>query len=110
MAEKLTASVTFKCTDDEKILLERIARSRKFTISELMRDAGIKIIQEVEELLKSLQAEFDLTTVTEDTRNTSDFELMPSPPLRDVTPKHTGTKKAQLREQLNLICHSTAKQ
>ncbi|EXD94050.1 hypothetical protein J490_3300 [Acinetobacter baumannii 942194] len=52
----------------------------------------------------------DLTTVTEDTRNTSDFELMPSPPLRDVTPKHTGTKKAQLCDQLNLICHSNAKQ
>lgn len=110
MTEKLTASITHKCLDEEKIKLERIAKSRKMTLSELMRDAGIKIIQEVEEMLKSLQAEFDLTTVTEDTRNTSDFELMPSPPLRDVTPKHTGTKKAQLREQLNLICHSTAKQ
>ncbi|EPL0256508.1 ribbon-helix-helix protein, CopG family [Acinetobacter baumannii] len=111
MAEKLTASVTFKCTDEMKIKLERIARSRKLNgSSELMRIAAMDIIFEVEEMLNCLQMPIDLTTVTEDTRNTSDFELMPSPPLRDVTPKHTGTKKAQLREQLNLICHSTAKQ
>lgn len=107
MAEKLTASVTFKCTDEEKILLERIARSRKVTISELMRDAGIKIIQEVEELLRSLQAEFDLTTVTEDTRNTPEpFELELAPnPL-----KTQAQKKPNCRNQLSLICHSTAKQ
>ncbi|MDO7216357.1 hypothetical protein Q5M47_13225 [Acinetobacter nosocomialis] len=107
MAEKLTASVTFKCTDDEKILLERIARSRKFTISELMRDAGIKIIQEVEELLKSLQAEFDLTTVTEDTRNTPEpFELEMAPNPH----KPQAQKKPNCRNQLSLICHSNAKQ
>lgn len=99
MIEKLTASITHKCTDEEKILLERIARSRKVTLSELMRDAGMKIILEVEEMLKSLQAEFDLTIDTADTRNTSDFELMPSPPIRDVTPKNTGTKKVQLLQQ-----------
>lgn len=110
MIEKLTASITHKCTDEEKILLERIARSRKLTLSELMRDAGMKIIHEVEEMLKSLQAEFDLTIDTADTRNTSDFELMPSPPIRDVTPKNTGAKKAQLCDQLSLICHSNAKQ
>lgn len=110
MIEKLTSSITHKCTDEEKIKLERIAKSRKMTLSELMRDAGMKIIHEVEEMLKSLQAEFDLTTDTVDTRNTNDFELIPSPPLRDVTPKHTGTKKAQLCDQLNLICHSNAKQ
>ncbi|MGX4756836.1 ribbon-helix-helix protein, CopG family [Acinetobacter baumannii] len=111
MAEKLTASVTFKCTDDMKIKLERIARSRKLNgSSELMRIAAMDIIFEVEEMLNCLQKPIDLTTVTEDTKNTSDFELMPSPPIRDVTPKHTGAKKAQLCDQLSLICHSNAKQ
>lgn len=82
-----------------KIKLERIARSRKLNgSSELMRIAAMDIIFEVEEMLNCLQMPIDLTTVTEDTRNTSDFELMPSPPLRDVTPKHTGTKKAQLSQ------------
>lgn len=100
MIEKLTASITFKCTDEEKLKLERIARSRKLNgLSELMRLAGIDIIHEVEEMLKSLQAEFDLTIDTADTRNTNDFELMPSPPIRDVTPKNTGTKKVQLLQQ-----------
>lgn len=107
MIEKLTASITLKCTDEEKILLDRIARSRKVTLSELMRDAGMKIIHEVEEMLKSLQAEFDLTTDTADTRNTSDFELMPSPPIRDVTPKHTGAKKAQLLQQKDFFAVHT---
>lgn len=103
MAEKLTASATFKCTDEEKIKLERIAKSRKMTLSELMRDAGMKIIHEVEEMLRSLQAEFDLTIDTADTRNTNDFELMPSPPIRDVTPKNTGTKKVQLLQQKDIF-------
>lgn len=75
MSEKLTASITFKCTDEGKILLERIARSRKQTVSEVMRERGIDVIREVQELLQSLQAEFDLTTVTVDTRNPEPFEL-----------------------------------
>ncbi|HEM7108998.1 TPA: hypothetical protein ACSISC_000084 [Acinetobacter baumannii] len=107
MAEKLTASVTFKCTDEEKILLERIARSRKQTVSELMRERGIDVIREVQELLQSLQAEFDLTTVTEDTRNTPEpfeLELAPNPH------KTQAQKKPNCRNQLSLICHSTAKQ
>lgn len=107
MAEKLTASITHKCLDEEKIKLERIAKSRKMTLSELMRDAGIKIIQEVEEMLKSLQAEFDLTTDTEDTRNTPEpfeLELAPNPH------KTQAQKKPNCRNQLSLICHSTAKQ
>ncbi|WP_284081642.1 hypothetical protein [Acinetobacter nosocomialis] len=102
MTEKLTASATFKCTEEEKIKLERIAKSRKLTLSELMRDAGIKIIHEVEEMLKSLQAEFDLTTDTVDTRNTSDFELMPSPPIRTTSQK-TGTKKVPLLQQKDIF-------
>ena len=110
MAEKLTESITFKCTDAEKLKLERIAKARKVTLSELMRTAGIDVILEVEELLNCLQMPLDLTTDTADTRNTGNFELMPSPPIRDVTPRYTGTKKAQLCDQLSLDCHSTAKQ
>lgn len=102
MIEKLTASITFKCTDEEKILLERIAKSRKQTISELMRARGMDVIREVQELLQSLQAEFDLTINTVDTRNTSDFELMPSPPIR-TTSKKTGTKKVQLLQQKDIF-------
>lgn len=103
MIEKLTASITFKCTEEEKLKLERIARSRKLNgLSELMRLAGIDIIHEVEEMLKSLQAEFDLTTDTVDTRNTSDFELMPSPPIRSKS-KKTGTKKVQLLQQKDIF-------
>lgn len=106
MSEKLTASITFKCTDEEKILLERIARSRKQTVSELMRERGIDVIREVQELLQSLQAEFDLTTVTVDTRNPEPFvlELAPNPH------KSQAQKKPNCRNQLSLICHSTAKQ
>lgn len=100
MTEKLTASITFKCTEEMKIKLERIARSRKLNgSSELMRNAAMDIIFEVEEMLNCLQMPIDLTTFTEDTKNTSNFELLPSPPIRDVTPKSTGTKKAQLLQQ-----------
>ena len=106
MSEKLTASITFKCTDEEKILLERIARSRKQTVSELMRERGIDVIREVQELLQSLQAEFDLTTVTVDTRNPEPFELELAPNPH----KLQAQKKPNCRNQLSLICHSTAKQ
>lgn len=106
MSEKLTASITFKCTDEEKILLERIARSRKQTVSELMRERGIDVIREVQELLQSLQAEFDLTTVTVDTRNPEPFELELAPNPH----KSQAQKKLNCRNQLSLICHSTAKQ
>lgn len=110
MSEKLTESITFKCTDAEKIKLERIARARKVKLSELMRGAGIDIILEVEEMLNCLQMPFDLTTDTADTKDISGFELLQSPPLRDVTPRNSGAKKAQLCDQLSLICHSNAKQ
>ena len=104
MSEKLTASITFKCTDEEKILLERIARSRKQTVSELMRERGIDVIREVQELLQSLQAEFDLTTVTVDTRNPEPFELELAPNPH----KSQAQKKPNCRNQLSLYRHSTA--
>ncbi|WP_151738837.1 hypothetical protein [Acinetobacter junii] len=107
MSEKLTASITFKCTDEVKIKLERIARSRKLNgSSELMRIAAMDIIFEVEEMLNCLQMPIDLTTVTADTRNPEPFELELAPnPL-----KSQAQKKPNCRNQLSLICHSTAKQ
>ncbi|MEB5477286.1 hypothetical protein [Acinetobacter pollinis] len=104
--EKLTESITLKCTDAEKLKLERIARARKQTLSELMRSAGIGVILEVEELLHCLQMPFDLTTDTADTRNTAEpFDLVPTP-----SPKVQAQKKPNCRNQLSLICQSTAKQ
>ncbi|MGL2983377.1 ribbon-helix-helix protein, CopG family [Acinetobacter baumannii] len=108
MSEKLTASVTFKCTEEMKIKLERIARSRKLNgSSELMRIAAMDIIFEVEEMLNCLQMPIDLTTVTEDTKNTPEpfeLELAPNPH------KTQAQKRPNCRNQLSLICHSTAKQ
>jgi hypothetical protein len=98
MSEKLTDSITFKCTESEKLKLEAISRTRKLKLSEFIRSICIAEISVVEELLHSLQKEFALTT---DTADTFCLELAP-PPMRDVTPKHTGTKKAQLHEQLSL--------
>lgn len=107
MSEKLTASITFKCTDEVKIKLERIARSRKMNgSSELMRNAAMDIIFEVEEMLNCLQMPIDLTTVTADTRNPEPFELELAPNLH----KSQAQKKPNCRNQLSLICHSTAKQ
>jgi hypothetical protein len=98
VSEKLTESITFKCTDSEKLKLEAISRTRKLKLSELIRSICMAEISVVEELLHSLQKEFALTT---DTVDTFRLELAP-PQIRDVTPKYTGTKKAQLHEQLSL--------
>jgi Ribbon-helix-helix protein, copG family. len=107
MSEKLTASITLKCTDEEKLKLERIARSRKMSLSELMRVLGMDAIFETEEMLKLFQVPFDLTTDTEDTRNTPEpFELEMAPNPH----KTQAQKKPNCRNQLSLICHSTAKQ
>ena len=111
MTEKLTASITFKCTEEMKIKLERIARSRKLNgSSELMRNAAMDIIFEVEEMLNCLQMPIDLTTFTEDTKNTSNFELLPSPPIRDVTPKSTGTKSPTVTAEGLFAVHWISKQ
>lgn len=71
-----------------------------------MRERGIDVIREVQELLQSLQAEFDLTTVTVDTRNPEPFELELAPNPH----KTQAQKKPNCRNQLSLICHSNAKQ
>lgn len=104
MKEKLTESITFKCTDVEKLKLERIARARKKTLSEFMRDKGMDAILEVEELLHCLQESLDLATDTKDTRNPPDFDLAPSEPINQAQ------KKPSCRNQLSLICQSTTKQ
>lgn len=104
MSEKLTDSITFKCTYEEKREFEAIAQAEKSDVSKLSRVCMKKKIQEVREYLHSLQSFNRLTTET----TSNDFEL--APPLRDVTPpKTTGIKKAQLREQLSLI-HAIDKQ
>ena len=100
MTEKLADSITFKVTYEEKKEFEAIALAEKSDISKLSRVCMKKKIQEVREYLHSLQSFACLTTDTRDT-----FEL--TAPLRDVTPpKTTGTKKAQLCDQLSLICHT----
>lgn len=98
MSVKLTESITFKCTYDEKRDLEAIARSENKTLSEHIRSLGISNISEVRGRLNHLASLLGLTT---DTVETS-FELQPEP-----LPKTAGTKKAQLCDQLSLICHPT---
>lgn len=94
MSEKLTDSITFKCTYEEKRNLEAIARSEERTLSEHMRSLGISNISEVLERLNNLASLLRLTT---DTVDTPIFELTAEP-----LPKTTGTKKAQLCDQLSL--------
>lgn len=92
MSEKLTESITFKCTYEEKRDLEAIARSENKTLSEHARSLGMANISEVRERLQNLASLMRLTT---DTVETS-FELTPEP-----LPKITGNKKAQLCDQLS---------
>ena len=87
MSEKLTDSITFKCTYEEKRDLEAIARSENKTLSEHMRSLGISNISQIRELMR-------LTTDTADTT----FELTPEP-----LQKHIGVKKAQLCDQLSFL-------
>ena len=106
MSEKLTESITFKCTYEEKKEFEAIARAEKTDISKLSRVCMSEKISAVREYLNSLNSFMCLTTDTVDTS----FDLVSPPQIRDVTPKTIGAKKAQLCDQLSLICQSTAKQ
>ena len=99
MSEKLTDSITFKCTYEEKRNLEAIARSEERTLSEHMRSLGISNISEVRERLNNLASLMRLTTDTVDTS----FELQAPPRFIDVTPKLQAQKKAQLLEQLDFL-------
>ncbi len=99
MSEKLTESITFKCTYEEKRNLEAIAKSENKTLSEHLRGLGISNISEVRERLNNLVSLMCLTTDTVDTS----FELQAPPRFIDVTPKPKAQKKAQLREQLDFL-------
>lgn len=76
MSEKLTESITFKCTYEEKRNLEAIAKSENKTLSEHIRSLGMSNISEVRERLNNLASLMRLTTDTVDTS----FELQ-APPL-----------------------------
>ena len=102
MSEKLTESITFKCTYEEKRAFEEIAKAEKTDISKLSRVCMNQKITAVREYLNSLPA---LACLTTDTRDT--FELASPQPIIDVTPKRIGTKKAQLCDQLSLLCLNT---
>ena len=95
MSEKLTESITYKLSYDEKREIEAIAKAEKMDVSKLTRACMKSKIQEVREYLNSLKALHSLTT---DTVDTPLFELAPEPLI-----KPTGTKKAQLCDQLSLI-------
>lgn len=99
MSEKLIESITFKCTYEEKREFEAIARAEKINVSKLSRICMTEKISAVREYVNSLSSFTCLTTDTVDTA----FELQPPPRFIDVTPKHTGTKKAQLREQMDFL-------
>lgn len=99
MSEKLTESITFKCTYEEKREFEAIARAEKTDISKLSRECMSKKISEVREYINSLSS---FTCLTTDTRD-SNFQLVSPQKVIDVTPKPTGTKKAQLLEQMGFF-------
>ena len=110
MSEKLTESITFKCTYEEKELFKKRARSSRQPLSvkarEILREwlfpkpekqVSIKEISVIEEQLHSLITHISLATDTSDT-----FRLELAPQIRDITPKTQATKKAQLCDQLSL--------
>lgn len=101
MREKLTESITFKCTYEEKRDLEAIAKSENITLSEHIRSLGIANITEVIERLNSLKSLMRLTT---DTVDTPIFELTHEPLHKTQT-----QKKAQLCDQLDFLstCHES---
>ena len=99
MSEKLTESITFKCTYEEKRNLEAIAKSENKTLSEHIRSLGMSNISEVRERLNNLASLMRLTTDTVDTS----FELQAPPRCIDVTPKPQAQKKVQPCDQLDFL-------
>lgn len=98
MSEKLTESITFKCTYEEKKSLEAISRSEDKNLSEYVRGLCIANISEVLERIQNLASLMGLTTNTVDTS----FELTAPPRLIDVTPKRQAQKKPNCCDQLSL--------
>lgn len=101
MSEKLTESITFKCTYEEKRDLEAIAKSENKTLSEHIRSLGMSNISEIRERLNNLASLMRLTT---DTVDTPIFELTHEPLHKTQT-----QKKAQLCDQLDFLstCHES---
>ena len=99
MSEKLTESITFKCTYEEKREFEAIAKAERSDISKLSRVCIKLKIQEVREYLNSLRS---LTCLTTDTVDTP-FQLTHEPRLINVTPKHAGPKTVQLVAQMDFL-------
>jgi hypothetical protein len=95
MSEKLTESITFKCTYEEKRGLEAIAKSENKTLSEHIRSLGIANITEVIERLNSLKSLMRLTT---DTVDTPIFELTHEP-----LHKSQAQKKPTCCDQLDFL-------
>lgn len=94
MSEKLTESITYKISYDEKREIEAIAKAEKMDVSKLTRACMKSKIQEVREYLNSLKALHSLTT---DTVDTPFFELAPEPLL-----KQQAQKKPNCCDQLSL--------
>lgn len=101
MSEKLTESITFKCSDSEKQKLLLIAGARKLSLSEFIRLLCMKEISEIEELLHSLKEPQALTRDTVENAVEA-FELQHPKPLPNIS-KRTGTKKAQLLRPTELL-------
>ncbi|WP_411684270.1 hypothetical protein [Acinetobacter indicus] len=99
MSEKLTESITFKCTHEEKKEFEAIAKAEKTDISKLSRACMNQKISEVREYLNSLRAFASLTTDTGGT----DFELTSEPRMIDVTPKIQAQKKPNCCDQMSFF-------
>lgn len=99
MSEKLNDLGTFRCTCTEKEKATAIGRTRNQTFSEYVRALVIADISQVENYVSFLSEELNLST---NTVNTFRLELAPRP-IRDITPKYTGIKKAQLCDQLSFL-------
>ncbi|AOA57558.1 hypothetical protein [Acinetobacter larvae] len=98
MSEKNLTTITHRCSYEEKDFLEAIAKVEGKSLSELIRENNMVRISAEKERLNHLASLMCLTTSTVSPPN---FELSPPP-----RPKTTGTKKAQLCDQLSLICHT----
>ena len=99
MSEKLTESITFKCTYEEKREFEAIAKAEKTDVSKLSRVCMNQKISEVREYLNSLKAFARLTTETIDT----DFMLTAQPRMIDVSPKTQAQKKLNSCDQMSFF-------
>ena len=99
MSEKLTVSITHKCTYDEKVFFFILSKVEGKTLSDLFLENNMVLLSADKERLNLLASLMGLTT---DTVDTFRLELAPRP-IIDITPKTTGTKKAQLCDQLSLI-------